>query len=504
MAEHTNAIISQVKLPGSETVYDIHDASAIHDISDLNLATLLKFKGAVNTGADLPSDAQIGDVYYVIADDGEYVWIDDDNPDIPAHWEALGNIHAHHHEIASVIGTNSASAVTGKGSFTPSLSVGTTKLSATATAPTISNKSTDIVLGGDTTFSTTITGSGLGTVSKIGLDVERTTDVAVGANGTAKAITGLGSASTIKAVTEVETDTGSFLTGLGTPTTNGAITGLGTASTVKAITSITPGSKSAITGLGTPTTAAAITDLNTVTPTPVSIPNVTSVGSASTWNFNVNSGVLVISGGNSVAPTLGTALTASKIDSAVATGAKSTANAITAISPTSESFLTGLGTPVTSDVVTGYANPTTDTFVKSYAPTSGSAVTGVTPTTSDVVTGYANPTTDTFLKGVKVTTQPVVALKSVTAGTGDVDVVSGVATGTLSAATTAGTNDKVTVPITLQATAPTITLKEGTTGDVEVVESVAGQAQEVNISGTAAAQTWTFSSGSTSDVIKDE
>ena len=39
-----------------------------------------------------------------------------------------------------------------------------------------------------------------------------------------------------------------------------------------------------------------------------SVPNVTAVGSASTWAFSVSSGNLTISGANSTAPTLGTAI----------------------------------------------------------------------------------------------------------------------------------------------------------------------------------------------------
>lgn len=51
--------------------------------------------------------------------------------------------------------------------------------------------------------------------------------------------------------------------------------------------------------------------------TDVTIPNVTSVGAASTWGFAIGTGsdaeTLIISGGNGTAPTLGTDLSASKV-----------------------------------------------------------------------------------------------------------------------------------------------------------------------------------------------
>jgi len=50
------------------------------------------------------------------------------------------------------------------------------------------------------------------------------------------------------------------------------------------------------------------------TNTEVSIPNVTSAGAASNWAFNVANETLTISGGNGSAPTLGTQLKASKIE----------------------------------------------------------------------------------------------------------------------------------------------------------------------------------------------
>lgn len=73
------------------------------------------------------------------------------------------------------------------------------------------------------------------------------------------------------------------------------------------------------------------------------VPNVTSAGSASSWQFAMGTGdeseTLIISGANSVAPTLGTAKT-------VATGALAANGA-------GDTVMTGLGTPTTETVLTG-------------------------------------------------------------------------------------------------------------------------------------------------------
>jgi hypothetical protein len=86
-------------------------------------------------------------------------------------------------------------------------------------------------------------------------------------------------------------------------------------------------SVSAVTGKKLVTTTVP----NVTGNTDVSIPNVTNAGSASTWNFAMGTGTaaetLIISGANSTAPTLGTALSASKVTlgtaKTVATGALS-------------------------------------------------------------------------------------------------------------------------------------------------------------------------------------
>ena len=155
----------------------------------------------------------------------------------------------------------------------------------------------------------------------------------------------------------------------------------------------------------------------------VSIPNVTSAGSASTWSFAMGTGddseTLIISGGNSTAPTLGTALSASKVT---------------------------LGTAITA--ATGSLNAN-----------GGGA---------SVMTGLGTATTASALTGVKVTTQPTVALATgATAGTGVISV----ATGITSASTTTNSKDEVTAVTgigTGTAAAQTITI--GTNDKIKVAK----------------------------------
>ena len=90
---------------------------------------------------------------------------------------------------------------------------------------------------------------------------------------------------------------------------------------------------------------SAETDKNLVT---TNVPNVTAAGSASTWNFAMGSGdaaeTLIISGTNSVAPTLGTAIT-------VATGE-------TSVSGTGDAVVTGVTVGSSAAALTGLGSAT--------------------------------------------------------------------------------------------------------------------------------------------------
>jgi hypothetical protein len=87
---HIENLIHSINVGG--VVYEIHDAQAIHDISDLNLSGVLKFKGVKATYAELPkADNEIGDVYLVTNEDAEYVWTEKNE------WELFGSAFVTNH-----------------------------------------------------------------------------------------------------------------------------------------------------------------------------------------------------------------------------------------------------------------------------------------------------------------------------------------------------------------------------------------------------------------------
>lgn len=436
---HTNEelLISKVLLPDGKT-YEVHDASAIHDLSDLDIAAVLDFKGTKNTAAEVfaLANAKKGHVYLVKANNTEYVYVNN-TPNLTgeANWEQLGNIHdaasSTHKHTVTVAGTAEASTVTANGNITPSLNVTKKEITASAGAPTFTPTGADTALGTGATFSTSITGKGLGTVTKTGLDVT-VGNVAVAENGTAKSITGI------------------------TPTSTEAITGI------------------------TPTTSTFVTDVNTASinnPTvteanaskvemgdDITVTKINSYGSASTWSFTVSNGTLTIAGQNST----------------TGSGTNYDIPHVASVTDVATSKVTT--TPVT--VATG-------------AKGTASAVTGLgTPSKSTFLTGLGTPTTATVLTGVKVSTQPTVTLKAVAAGAGDVDVVGGVAEAVLSATTTVAQADTVNTISGGTVSAPTVTL----TNASEVVTAVSGKEQAITVTGTAAASAVT-ASGTTSEPI---
>ena len=262
-------------------------------------------------------------------------------------------------------------------------------------------------------------------------------------NTTAKALTGLGTASTIKAVTGYASPaSANFVNGVTnnttsvvnsvTNTTAKALTGLGTASTVSAVTGYTPTNASFVNGVTNNTTSV----VNSVTSSTISvsngiltIPKVTMLTGSSTTT--------VI---NKVSSTSGKALTGlgTPATSSVVTGYPNVTNAsfvnsvssgtttvINKVSSTASKALTGLGTASTTDVVTGYPNVTNASFVNSVGKTTTSVVNSVSSTTSKALTGLGTPTTATALTGVKITTQPTIKLEF-DATNGQVSVVTGV------------------------------------------------------------------------------
>ena len=308
-----------------------------------------------------------------------------------------------HEHTVTVTGTNESSAVTGTVTI-PTVNKTQKYMTASATAPIVTPVTTS-VLGADTQF--TVLGGDTSTTKL----AATASGVAVGASGTANAITGFGDHTTAAAITELNTTT------INNPTV-------------------------------TPVSIPNVTGNDTVTASKVSATN----GTAASWVASVSNGVLsfdwvantptevTATDVSASKVTLGTDLSASNVstsDVTVATGSKSTANAITA-----------LGTPTTAAALTG----------------------------------------------VEVTAQPTVTIAA--GETGDVTVATGV--GAISVTAIGGNVDAVT---SVHVDAPAITLANNVTnvaGSVPVVAAVdIGTTSASIINGVAAAQKWTQSTGST-------
>ena len=258
------------------------------------------------------------------------------------------------------------------------------------------NKQTDIVLGESTTFTAADSA-----VSFTG----GTTDKVLG-----EATTFALSSSTVT-VTPTTTNIKATASGtaVGADGTAAAITGFGTHSTETFVKSV-----------------SAETSNKLVTTT---VPNVTSAGTASTWSFAMGSGddseTLIISGANGTAPTLGDAKT-------VATGSVSSS---------------GTGSAVVTGVTIGDS--------------------------ATAITALGTPTTSNCLTGVKVTTQPTIALATgATAGTGVISVATGITSASVGTGITVGTNDKVTAVTGIgTGTAAAQTITVGTNDKVTVLKN---------------------------------
>lgn len=385
MAHSTN-IISTIKLPNG-TSYEIHDAQAIHTIEELGLSAALVFKGTKAAVSNLPTTGnKVGDVWYVTADDCEYVWTD------AGAWEAFGNIHdaassTHTHNV-TVTGTNGTSTVTGNVTI-PTISSTAKYLNATASAPNLT-KTTDSVLGANTQF--TVSG-GVANLETSYLSATAS-GVAVAGNGTAKPITALGTATTAAAITALNTTT------IKNPT---------------------------VTAVSIPN----VTGNTNVTATKMS-----SYGTAASWSASVTDGVLsfswtpnTIAAGSDVTATkttLGTALSASSVSTSnvtVATGSKTTANAIT-----------GFGTHTTATCLTGVKVSSQPT-VTIVSDTEAGDVSFVTGAENSPITVTASGDNVTALTGVTAAAPTITLSNTGNSGTKFTEVVT---VGTTTASLTNG------------------------------------------------------------------
>lgn len=205
------------------------------------------------------------------------------------------------------------------------------------------------------------------------------------------------------------------------------------------------------------------------------IPNVTNVGTASSFQFAMGtdqsatggsdeSETLIITGSNSTVPTLGTAITAAT-GSLVATTATDNVGdtLVDTVTETAKTVATANADATTVATGSLVANTETsnvgDSLIESFDVTSKTLATANSDDTTvatgsladngggdSVMTGLGTATTATALTGVKVTTQPTIALSTgATAGEGVISVATDVETSANTNNVTVGTNDEVKV-----------------------------------------------------------
>lgn len=466
------ANIKQITLPNGNT-YDIYDATAIHTN---DVTALMDLKGSKASYTDLPATGEKGDVWLIANTGEEYVWDGSNWMKLGYDIDASSSTHKH---VVSVTGTNESSTVTGTVAV-PKVTVGTEYIKATATQGAVT-PSKESVLGANTTFTTTVTPSVTNVKAVIG-------EVAVSGNGTASAITGLGTASTKSA--------------LGTDATF-SVSG-GVASTSKMVTTSVNSASATAVSIPNVTANTAVT-ASKVSTSDVSIPNVSksesvtaskvgvTAGKAASWEASVTDGVLSFNW-TANTPTAVTAndVTASKVTMGTAIAAsKVTAEDVAASKVT-------LGTAlevskVTTSAVTVATGSLASTGTGSAVATGVSAVTVSVDNADSVaaVTGYENPSKSTVLTGVKVATQPTIALETgATAGDGVVSVATGIA----SAATVHKADDNVDAMTSVTVAAPSVTLASQTssaTGAVAVDTVTVTSENKSLANGVAAAQKWT-------------
>ena len=539
MAHSTN-YISQVKLPGSNTVYDIHDKYALHDPSDLGISGALILQGSAPSlnwlETNAPANAsRLGYVYLVGEAGGtgsstEYVCTTRDGGKT-YQWESLGNVHDHIHEV-TVTGTNKSSNVTVSGNIgVGSITVETGEVLGGSFVTGVT-KETANVLGASTNFTASVTGgSGVGTVTieDVSATVQRSTNVAV-------------TKETAAAVISVTKQTASFVNGLDSEDAT-VVTGISSGNSA-AVTEVTPTTESVIGSLSTATvniptvSGVNITGVNTVTSATASKVSVGTVDFTAVSNvssataskvsktdhtikgissnsavdfkeasFSVSGGVLTIGLSDKTASYIVSAADVSvsqitslqDVEASVVTTVSKSASTVTAqdvdtMTLTTKTFTASSVTLTPTDVVVGGNNktvvtgitPTTGNFLTSVSVNSTTkALTKVTPTTATAVTGFTLGTS-AFVTGVGVSTQPAFTVTVPS-------VVTNVQKTALGSTITVGTNDIVAAVTNVGTTASTVS--------VTAVTGVTPVPGSLTLTGTAEAQVWEMEDGKTGFIL---
>ena len=425
------AEISKITLPSGNT-YDIKDATAREMISG-GVSFIIAWDGT-----SIPTIANIPDGVVVTYNDTDYTGtLDADDAEAGAFYLVKSST-TPSAETLDVYDEYVPVGTTGSKDWEK---IGDTQLNLTDVVTAVSlSKQTDTVVGTDSTFTITqptvaLSAEGSSATGRAEyIQSVITTKISGSASGTAVTPT----------TTYVKATASGANTAWNSKDSVTAVTGYPNTTSdtfVKSVSAET--NKNLVTTSITPTNGTETVSKVTKTASKLAtttVPNVTSAGSASTWSFTMGTGTgntetLIISGANSTAPTLGTAKT-------VATGSVdangSGSDVVTAVT-ISDKTVAKQGSSVT--VATGAT--ATD-------GTGDAVVTGVTVGDSaTALTGLGSPSTKSAIGGSSTftITQPTVALGTESSSaTGRVQVATGISS----------------------VTDPTITLSNGSSGDITV------------------------------------
>lgn len=476
------AEISKITLPSGNS-YDIKDAYARQAIAggvsfiiawdgtttpvvaNIPAGVTVTYNSTDYTGTLATTAAQAGAFYLVKSSTqegtldvyDEYTVIKPTSTSSSWFWEKIGDTQLDLSDLGGLAYKDNVNLNKGTGDVV--LGEGTTFTNGTSSV-TFSGGTNDTVLGADTTFSVT---QPTISVTPSTTNIKATASgTAVGADGTAAAITGFGNHTTSSVVKDVTGDSKKLV-----------------------VTSITPTDGTETVSAVTKTASKLVTTTipNVTGNTDVSIPNVTGntsvTANKSTWSFTMGTGndseTLIIGGGNgsdvtATNTTLGTNLSASKVTLGTAITA---ATGSVASNGSGSDIVTGV---TISDKTVAKAASSAVTVATGSVDDNGTGdtiVSGISTQTTAVISELGTPTTSNCLTGVKVTSQPTVALATgATAGTGVISVATGISSASASgAAVSANNNDQVTAVTGIgTATAAAQTITVGTNDKVTVAK----------------------------------
>lgn len=441
------AIIKQIDIGGQR--YDLYDATAIHDLSDiesLGLEGAFIYKGTVATVNDLPKTGmKTGYVYHVTENGSEYVYTTEGT------WEEFGHhMVVDHKHYVTAAGTNTASAVTGTADVAGTNEASEVSASGSISVPTVTTTAKYAKITTTPAGTDTFVKSYPGATQKLGLT----------------SVTPAGSATSV--ISSVSAPTGSVLGVSGSTTASKATAG--TAVTVaKAGTAVTVATRAA-----SQTTVA--TGLTGGSVTAGSVTKYAVTDTDCPYHASVAEGVLTLTPVTAVKSVTTTAVTLPTAS-------------------TTQIYGCGDNTTVTPAVSNGSITPYTfaDVTVPKAAETATTVVTGVSTDSKDVAT---------------VGTAVTVATGSLTSSGNGASVLTGLGTAVTASAATSGL---ATATLAAGTSSDLYVGDDVTVGSEDKTVSVSGTAAaqkwtqtKGDVTGTAAAQKFTGSQVTSGEAIATE